>query len=299
MVTRPSNPSRGGGVVNRPSHPAPQPRVVTRGNTTYRYNYSRVGNNVVMNRTYVRGGVTVSRSYNGYGIGRYRYYGYVPARHFDNWYYGWAYTGWARPFAYSWGWASAPWYGYYGYYYRPYTTYYGPSYWLTDYVLADILAEQYAINAANAQAAANQAQEAAINEDIKAQLRAQVEADLRSQEAQTPVVLTGTLGDLKHIYVVSSDISATTSESSAACALTAGDLIRLTASPSADDQVASVAVVTSKQGSCAAGTQVMISIANLQSFENDFNEKLEDGMDKMKTELAGQMPGGTVASIQP
>lgn len=246
-----------------------------------------------MSRTHVRGGVTYVRNYNSYSIGRHHYFGYVPRYRYANWYYGWAYRSWSNPYAYRWWWASAPWCGYYGYYYRPYSYYYGPSYWLTDYILADYLAEQYAIAAANARAADDAARAALIDEEIKAQLRAQVEQNVREQEQQSPTVLNDRLTDLKHIFVVSQDLTAMPSDGSAACSLSAGDLIRLTAAPGQDDQVASVTVVTSKKGSCPAGIRVDVAISSLQEFENDFNEKLEDGMEKMKTELAGQLPSGS------
>src|ERR1019366_8316769 len=110
----------------------------------YHYNYTRVGNNYNMSRTHMRGGVSYVRNYNGYRIGNYRYFGYVPYHRYGGWYYGWACNRWSNPWAYNWGWNSSPWYGYYGYYYNPYPTYFCPSYWLTDYILADILAAQYA-----------------------------------------------------------------------------------------------------------------------------------------------------------
>ncbi|MBI3542284.1 MAG: hypothetical protein HY075_03280, partial [Deltaproteobacteria bacterium] len=276
------------------THPSYSPRVVTRGSTSYHYNYVTRNNVTIMQRTHVYGGVTVVRNYHPVVYGRYSYYGYVPSHRWNPWYYGWAYSTWSNPFVYTWWWATSPWYGYYGYYYRPYPHYYGPSYWLTDYIIADYLSEQYAINAANARAnaaEANAAQQAAINEEVKAQLRAQVEENLRLQQQQAqPAAIGTTVRDLKHIYVVNSDINATPRDGGPACALTAGDLIRLAASPSEEDQIASVQVVTSKGGSCAAGSQVVISIVELQNFENDFNEKLDNGMEKMKTELPGQLP---------
>ncbi|MBI3542274.1 MAG: hypothetical protein HY075_03230 [Deltaproteobacteria bacterium] len=61
--------------------------------------------------------------------------------------------------------------------------------------------------------------------------------------------------------------------------------------------MASVQVVTSKAGSCPAGSRVLVAIGALQGFENDFNEKLTDGMEKMKTELSSQLPQGS--SVQP
>ena len=248
-----------------------------------------------MHQTFDRDGRSFVRDFRPYGWGGREFYGYVPFHHFDSWYYGWAYGRWAAPVAYNWWWAGNPWCGFYGYYFQPYPTYYGPSYWLTDYVLAELLQEQYQIAAANSEAQAQyQAnQQAMLDQEMKDQLRAQVEENLRNQQTQQPVNVGNALNDLKHIYVVSQDLNASYADQTdeAACALTGGDLFRLTAVPSASDQVAVAQVVTSKQGSCKAGSRVYISIEQLATFENDFNEKLDDGLDKMKTAFPGEMPG--------
>lgn len=280
------HPTQGGGYYR--GTPAYRPNVVVRGNTTYRYNYSNHGNTYVMNRTYVRGGVTVARNYSGYRWGGGIYYGYTPYYRYDRRYYGYLYTPWYTPVSYRWWWAGAPWYGYYSYYFRPYTVYQSPSYWLTDYVLAQLLAEQYAIaaaNAANAEAR-YEAERAMLDEQMKTQIRLQVEASLRAHEQQQPVQLGALLNDLNHLFAISETITASQADGST-CSLSGGDLIRLTARPAETDQAAMMAVVTSKRGSCAAGSQVWVSLTDLQAFENDFNEQLEEGMQKMQTSVPG------------
>jgi hypothetical protein len=68
--------------------------------------------------------------------------------------------------------------------------------------------------------------------------------------------------------------------------VTAGDLIRLKEVPREDRQVANMVVVTSKRGGCGAGAPIVVSLADLQEFKNAFAEKVEEGMQKMKTEIA-------------
>src|SRR5208283_4700385 len=101
----------------------------------YNYKYTQINNRPVMQRTFIRGGANVVRNYYGYNFGGRSYYGYVPYHHFDGWYYSWARSNWSNPWNFRWGWMNARWYGHYGYYYHPYPVYYGPSYWLTDYIL--------------------------------------------------------------------------------------------------------------------------------------------------------------------
>jgi hypothetical protein len=66
-----------------------------------------------------------------------RRYGYTPA------FYGWAYNGWASPASYRWNWTNRRWYLYYSLFFAPFPTYSDGSYWLTDYVLGQTLADGY------------------------------------------------------------------------------------------------------------------------------------------------------------
>ena len=56
-----------------------------------------------------------------------------------------------HPFRYSWGWNNYPWYRHRAYYWQPYPLYPAPSYWVTDWLVAAYIADQYAMAAAAAQ----------------------------------------------------------------------------------------------------------------------------------------------------
>jgi hypothetical protein len=45
-------------------------------------------------------------------------------------------------------------------------------------------------------------------------------------------------------------------------------------------------VVTSKRGSCRPRTRIIVSMADLQEFQNQFMETLDRGLEKMKAEVA-------------
>jgi hypothetical protein len=309
-------------------------RTLYRGGVPYyTQNHVFINNRPVLQRTYYRGGgVPVVHTYNPYRWGHRVYFGYAPARWYGPQFYRYFHTPWGRPVTYRWGWYGAPWYGYYGYYYRPYPVYYSPAYWLTDWLLAGLLADEYANAvavaqgqayadaqaqadanaqaqaAANAQAAAEfqaqanfNAQQAqayppppppdsaaavgGISDEVKDQIKQQVEESIQAHEARTPVEVGSLLSDTKHIYAVSEDINATAGDGTP-CSLTSGDLIRLSAPPAQGDEAASMLVVSSKRGSCPAGAVVMVSITDLQSFQNDFSERVEEGMEKMQSEFS-------------
>ncbi|MGD0801967.1 MAG: hypothetical protein ABR906_11685 [Terracidiphilus sp.] len=64
-------------------------------------------------------------------------YRYAPS------FYGWASSGWRFPINYQWKWASKRWYAHYSLYFYPWPSYTDGSYWLTDYVLGQTLADGY------------------------------------------------------------------------------------------------------------------------------------------------------------
>src|ERR1700761_6743402 len=112
-----------------------------------------------------RGHTYYSRAYYYHG-GYYRAYyhpyyyhgvylhGYMPSYYYPAAYYGWAYNPWPAPAPYAWGWGAAPWYGYYGAYFRPYPVYPSAAYWLTDYMVAASLQEAYAAGVSAGQSSA-------------------------------------------------------------------------------------------------------------------------------------------------
>ena len=114
-------------------------------NTTIVHNNIRVANN----------STTVVRNYNP---GRYGFV-YRPVVRpvvYVSWYdpYWYSPVGVAlhRPFRYSWGWYSEPWYTCHSYYWSPYPVYSSPCYWVTDWIVAAYVADRWAAATSAAQA---------------------------------------------------------------------------------------------------------------------------------------------------
>jgi hypothetical protein len=240
-------------------------------------------------RGWAYGGRSYMHGYRPYGWGYRSYYAYSPGYRFHPGFYRYYYTPWARPIHYSWGWYGSPWYSSYGYYWNPYPYYAAPAYWLTDWLIADLLAAQYA-EAANASAAAAaaqsqyyaQAQAAPMSEDLKDQVRREVDEAVRAQQSQQPLTIGSALQDPSHIYAVSQPVGVTLQNGSGVCSLSAGDLLRVATTPAAGDPVAAMTVVSAKKGSCPVGSVVTVSVSDLQTFLNDFSERLEQGMQQMQ-----------------
>ncbi len=255
-----------------------------RGNQTV-IKSTRNGDRIVINKTTVINGNRRTRNYDYRGYQRHgrSYYVYVPV--YNPYFYNpWFYTPWYTPYAYNWyGWNSEPWYGYYGWYYRPYRTYASPAYWLTDYLIADMLAARYHELAAEEQQQRQQTSQAAISEEIKEQVAAQVKVALENYKANEPVTLERAL-DPKHVFAVHDEVSAVEVETGEEVALGQGDLLRLVEMPGEQDEVATMVVVTSASGGVQAGAKVQIALSTLQEMEDAFAQRVESGLEKMKEE---------------
>jgi hypothetical protein len=270
------------------------------------HSFSRGGHSYVR-RTYVYNGHAYARVYGRYSYGGYYYNGYVPGYYYGPAYYGWAYNPWPGPVYYGWGWGGAPWYGYYGYYYQPYPVYPYASLWLTDYLIAQNLQLAYEAQAAAA-AESGQAYGAqfvtaayhpggndpfgadktapvltpelkqALADEVKAMIAAEKQAAASNQSAipsgdQPP----GALDPNFRVFVVSSTLTEQTADGTE-CSLSQGDFItRLEDTPDADKNV-KVKVSSSQKDDCAAGTQLSVSVDDLQDMYNNFHQQIDDGL---------------------
>ena len=144
---------------------------VGHGNGYVQRAYVTRGGHSYYSRTYYSHGVYRTAVYRSYYYHGSYYYGYHPAFWFHPGFYGWAYHPWGVGIFWGvgfggWGWAGAPWYGYYGPYFAPYPVYPSAAFWLTDYLIAADLQASYAARAeANAEV---NAQANAIADDAAA-----------------------------------------------------------------------------------------------------------------------------------
>lgn len=301
---------RGGGrVVSYGGHRGFVERPFNRGGRAY------------MRRSYYYGGRRYAAVYRGYYWHGNPYYGYVPGYYYGAGFYGWAYNPWVTPVSWGWGWGGSPWYGYYGYYFAPYPVYASPAFWLTDYLLAENLRASYeaqqAAAAANAQAQAEAAPPPAadsnavvltpeVKQAIADEVRAQIEAEkaaAASPNATAPVAaeanaapaaaapaaaaapsggdqLPDALNPKNRTFVVSNTLAEQTDDGTA-CSLSSGDVLtRIGDTPDANQSV-KVLVTSSQNSDCATGTQVAVSVQDLQDMHNDFRQKMDSGLQSL------------------
>ncbi|MBS1959292.1 MAG: hypothetical protein JST80_07475, partial [Bdellovibrionales bacterium] len=213
------------------------------------------------------------------------------------WYHPFCSSGYYHNYwSYSWGWYNDPWYHYYGYYYRPYARYVYPSEWLVDYYWASLLADEYQDRVdqgtINTQQSTIQTQQSTIDaqqaeiDALKAQLKKQVDDEMVARKSGDTVALDTKLLDANHVYVVSTNMTLVTADAQAiTCNLSSGDVISLAKEGIASNaQTATMLVRSAKSGNCTAGVKVLVSIEQLQEFENEFNRRLDAGAEKMKAD---------------
>jgi hypothetical protein len=231
---------------------------------------------------------------------------YAPA------FYGWAYTPWARPAVFSFGWGASPWFGYYGGYFAPYPAYAGPAYWLTDYMIAMSLQDSYnqqmqANAAAAAQANAGYAPGAqpALTPEVKQAIADEVHRQLDQErmesqaggapQAAAPAFLAD---NSTHVFVVGNGLDV--QSSSGECSLTEGDVIQMTAPPPDNSATASLAVLASKGQDCGKGTMVTVAITDLQDMQNHMRETLDQGLAELQSQQGqGGIPAEPPAANRP
>jgi len=275
-----------------------------------------------MQRTYAKGGHNFTRAYSAYQYHGRTLYNYVPGYYFDPLFYGWAYYPWDTMAAYAWGWMGADWFGCDAGYFGPSNAYQSGAYWLTDYYLGETIADNIEAGAQAGCVASGgdegggddtQADDDAyapadtpispeikqmIAEEVQQQLAFENAAALKPDEAPAldglPQVMTA-----NHLFVASQALNVTTVDGQQ-CTLSAGDTIKLVATPPDDATAASLIVVSSRKASCPAGVTVSVPLENLQEMQNNFRAQLDLGLQALRAQQGkGGLPGAPYSAIAP
>jgi hypothetical protein len=285
-----------------------------RGRAGYIGHPYRYGGRDYYRRSYYDHGRAYDRFYNHYAYGGVNLDVYAPARFYGVGFYGWAYNPWVSPVPYAWGFAAAPWFGFYGAYWTPYPVYAGPNLWLTDYLISTTLAAAYeAHQAAAAQAAsdaavAGNAPPAPLTPETKALIANEVKGQIALENAEAQATAQGQqpeaasssiqriLSDGQpHVFVAGKEVDVIDANGQE-CAVTDGDVLQLTAAPAAGANTASLTVLSSKGGiECANRASVTVAFEDLQEMQNHMRETLDAGLQELQSK---QGKGGLPAAPQ-
>ena len=242
-------------------------------------------------RTYYSNGRSYARVYRPVSFMGVMLDVFTPVRFYSPAFYMYAYSPWARPVAYGWGWAGSPWYGYYGNYFSPYREYAGPVFWLTDYLLATSLQEAYQQEmAANAQGGGSLSSgQPGITPDVKQTVADEVHRQLDLERAEGQSMLSNMpSGDMAsifsdgvpHVFVVSSSLMV--DDRGPGCAISEGDVLQLMRGQ-LSGPAANVVVLASKPTDCRRGGVVSVQLQDLQEMQNHAREILDQGLAELQS----------------
>jgi hypothetical protein len=280
-------------------------------------------------RTYYEHGRAYDRFYGRYPYHGHYYEVYAPARYYPYGYYHYAYAPWPAPVPYVW--TPAVWSAPYGYYYAPYAVYPAPAFWLTDFVFASSLAAAYAVgheaavngayqlpdhsftqdllqfsyDAASLLFSAAQADAApALSPQIKQLVADEVKLAVQNEGAASQAAaakqetdqgagsVVTLLGDgHAHVFVAGTDLDLV-SDSGAECAVSQGDVLKVSGPPSADADTIQATVLASKGSKeCAVAVSIAVPMSDLQDMQNHMRETIDDGLaDMQKKQGKGGLP---------
>jgi len=258
-----------------------------------------VRNTTFVQRNYYIHGVSYTRVYRPWVYGGFTFHVYTPVRYYSPRFYVWAYTPWRAPISYRWGWFGDPWYRSYSWYFTPYPVYHSPTLWLTDFLIAATLRDAYqerldaqAAAQANYEASLYAGNQVAMSPQVKQMVADEVQRQLALERAEgeranqnmmpasggAPPMLSG---NNPHIFLVSSGLM--TYANGQECALTHGDVLALSRTPSSDPSYANVQVMASKGQDCATGYVVPVQLADLQEMDNQMRAMIDQGLGDLQS----------------
>jgi hypothetical protein len=268
-------------------------------------------------RTYVHGGHSYTHTYTNFRYHGRNYDDYRPHYYYDPLFYGWAYYPWGDPVLYEWGWADAPWFGFYTGFFSPWGVYPSGAYWLTDFLLGQTLAAGYQMGAKSGYNAEEDAAppegdepyaqaDTPITPEIKQMIAEEVQQQLAYENAAAakpddapsldglPQVLTP-----DHLFVVNQVMDVSTTDGQQ-CGLSVGDVIKLVSKPAEESVSADLAVVSSRKGDCPAGLTVTVPLEALQEMQNNFRAQLDSGLQTLHEQQGKSgLPGAPMSAIAP
>ncbi len=131
-----------------------------------------------------------------------------------------------------------------------------------------------------------------VSDDVRQQIRSQVRENFKLHQERRELnwpELVSSGAARRYILQVSDTLDATDADGTE-CALTAGDLLRLAEGAPAGQEVLRMRVVTSKGGSCAAGSVVAVSIHDAQAMLNDLPKRQQANLQKSHPAIATSKP---------
>jgi len=285
-----------------------------------------VGGRPYIERTTIINQRIVTTRYVGYSYGGVMLNGYVAPFYYAPGFYAYAYSPWADPLAYDFGWDGMPWYGGPNPYFGAYAMYPSAAYWLTDYMIGqtisaafqvheDALANRDADYAMEADASDNgdgsahaESVQAEVNTPITPELKSeiaeevkdQIEADKQAAAAQAEQLkhdeLMSALSQPNHVFMASNGLDVITDKGQN-CTLQAGDVLKVLSVPGPGETIVQLRVAAGKRGDCPGGASVGVALPDLQEMQNTFHAQVESGLGTLLAHQGDGIPAAPLDAI--
>ena len=290
---------RAGTTIRRPAggprtvvaqRPGNKVVVVHGGGRGYVQRPVRVGRRDYVQRTYYVNGRRYVRAYRPFSYRGGVLNFYAPMRYYPVGLYGWAIGPWGVPIGYTGPWAGTPWIGYYGPYFTPWGDYPAPSFWLTDYLIANTLQTAFqAREEARADNPADTAESveaaAPMSDEVKGMIETEVKAELTEAQAEAgesreprDVVPSSLTAVGTHLFVASNNLEAQDTNTGGTCVIGAGDAIQMNGGLRLDADDVSVLILASKGSDCPVNSKVLIPLPDLVEMHNNMRETIDEGL---------------------
>jgi hypothetical protein len=210
-----------------------------------------------------------------------------------------------------------PWYASSAGYFAPYPAYPSAFAWVTDYYLSRTLSDGYQAQseppADNFQASdafqSSDTLQAWADTPITPELKSAIAEEVQQQIAFENAASTGAAppntGELpsaltpNHLFVASENLDVTTADQQT-CSISPGDLLRLDAAPTDGVPLTNLHVASSKRADCPAGTQISVSLQDLQDMQNNLRADIDSGLEALRSNQGqGGLPPAPPEAVAP
>jgi hypothetical protein len=268
------------------------------------------GSQNLTQRSWLIGGKLYNRLYTSGSFRGHGFLNYVPGAYYSSAFYSWVYYPWDPAVQYTWPWAQDDWYTSYSSYFTPSSQYQSASDWLTDYVVARTLSDNYADDTANTGQASQDASPRAagenpISDDVRSAIRSEIQGYLTRENAlasgadQASADDLGSTAFVNWVFLYPGWRTYTWNDQST-CDLSPGDTVRITR-PLADDTNLGVAVVASnKKADCSVNNSVKVRPEELAEMLSNLRSQVDAGLQELRAEQGQNgLPSAPPAALMP
>lgn len=243
-------------------------------------------------RAWLVNGKVTNRLYKPITVRGASLFSYIPSVYYPPAFYLWTTLPWDPPVPSAWNWDQQDWYSYYSAYFAPLAQYSSAADWLTDYVIARSLSDNYTDDTAKTDSQPGDNPRATgmngISDDVKAAMRAEVQNYLTQEGMAAAGADPSSVGDFtstpltNRTFLFWSWRDYTWADEST-CNLSPGDVIQFTG-PIGDDNRAPAIVLANKAADCSASQKLNVSVSDVENMFGNLRVTVDAGLQELQAQ---------------